>query len=133
MLTNILVKDYMARQLVTLRPDDEVLRAIHTLVKHKIAGAPVVDKDGNLVGMLTEKDCLKVVVDASYFSEYGGLVSDFMSTEVQVMDAQESIVNAAERFTKNRYHRYPVMDNNRLVGQISRADVIRAVGNMWDW
>ena len=133
MLTNILVKDYMARHLVTLKPDDEVLHAINTLIKHNIAGAPVVDKDGNLVGLFTEKDCLKVAVNASYFSEYGGLVSDFMSTEVEVMNADDNIVKAAERFLNKRFHRYPVMDNNRLVGQISRADVIRALGNFWNW
>ena len=131
MLKKTLVKDYMARHLVTLQPDDEVVRAIHTLIEHKIAGAPVMDKDGKLVGILTEKDCLKVVVNSSYYSEYSGLVADFMSTEVEVMDAEDSIVTAAERFLNKRYHRYPVMDNNRLVGQISRADVIRALGDYW--
>jgi CBS domain-containing protein len=131
MLEKILVKDYMTRHLVTLQPDDKVLHAIHTLAEHKVAGAPVLDKDGKLVGILTEKDCLKVVVYATYYSEYGGLVADFMSTEVEVMDAEDSIVAAAERFLNKRYHRYPVMDNNRLVGQISRADVIRALGDYW--
>ena len=47
------------------------------------------------------------------------------------MEADETIVNAAKRFSNKRYHRYPVMDNNRLVGQISRADVIRALGDAW--
>ena len=133
MLTDILVKDYMARNLVTLKPDDEVLYAINLLTKHKIAGAPVLDQDDKLVGMFTEKDCLKVVVNASYFSEYGGLVSDFMSSEVEVMDSEDSIIKAAERFLNKRYHRYPVMSNNRLVGQISRGDVVRALGNFWNW
>jgi CBS domain-containing protein len=49
------------------------------------------------------------------------------------MDAGDSIVEAAERFVKNRYHRYPVMDDGRLVGQISRGDVIRALGDLWQW
>lgn len=133
MLTNIRVKDCMTRHLVTLKPEDEVLQAINTLVKHHISGAPVVDKDGKLVGLFTEKDGMKVVVNASYFSEYGGLVLDFMSTEVEVMDAEDSIVKAAERFLNKRYHRYPVMENKRLVGQISRADVLRALGQFWNW
>ncbi len=133
MLQNVLVKDYMARQLVTLKPDDELLHAIHVLVEHKISGAPVLDKDDNLAGILTEKDCMKMAVNATYHSEYGGLVSDYMSTNVRVMDAGDSIVEAAERFVKNRYHRYPVMDDGRLVGQISRGDVIRALGDLWQW
>ncbi len=133
MLTDIRVRDYMARHLVTLQPDDEVLRAIYTLIENKVAGAPVIDKDGNLVGLLTEKDCMQVVINATYYSEYGGLVSDYMSTEVEVMDANDSIVEVAERFLNKRYHRYPVMDNNRLVGQISRSDVMRALGDYWKW
>ena len=133
MLNKIQVKDYMARHLVTLKPDDEVLRAIHTLIEHKIAGAPVVDKDGKLVGILTEKDCMKAAVDASYHSQYGGLVVDFMSTDVEIMDVEDSIIEAAKRFLNKSYRRYPVMDNNRLVGQISSADVIRALGDLWQW
>lgn len=133
MLNNLQVKDYMARNLVTLKPDDEVLRAIHTLIEHKIAGAPVVDKDGKLVGILTEKDCMKAAVDASYHSQYGGLVVDFMSTDVEIMDVEDSIIEAAKRFLNKSYRRYPVMDNNRLVGQISSADVIRALGDLWQW
>ena len=133
MLRKVRVRDYMARHLVTLQPEDEVLRAIHTFVEHKISGVPVVDKDGNLAGILTEKDCMKVAIDATYYSEYGGLVADFMSTKVEVMNADDSIVEAAERFVKQSYHRFPVMDNERLVGQISRADVMRALGDLWQW
>lgn len=131
MLIKARVRDYMARRLVTLRPDDEVIAAIHTLTRHKIAGAPVLDEGGGLVGMLTEKDCMQVVINATYHSEYAGLVADFMTTEVEVMDAADSIVDAAKRFLEKRYHRYPVMDNNRLVGQISRTDVLRALGDVW--
>ena len=131
MSRKIVVRDYMARRLVTLRPDDEILRAVHVLIDNQIAGAPVVDVDGNLIGMLTEKDCMKVMVDATYHSQLGGLVAEFMTTEVEVMQSDDSIVAAAERFLKHRYHRYPVVENDRLVGQISRADVMRALGDYW--
>lgn len=133
MLIKATVRDYMARHLVTLKPDDEVIHAIHILIDNKIAGAPVIDEDGNLLGLLTEKDCMQVVINATYHSEYAGLVAEYMSTEVEVMAAEETIVNAAKRFLTKRYHRYPVMDNNRLVGQISRGDVIRALGDAWQW
>ena len=131
-LRTILVKDYMARRLVTLSPETEILRALHTLVDHDIAGAPVVDESGALVGILTEKDCMKAALNATYHSEYGGVVADFMSTDIQVMDPDESIADAAKRFLEQRYHRYPVMDGNRLIGQISRRDVMRALGEVWD-
>ena len=131
MLRTIRVKDYMARRLTTLEPDTEILRAVRTLIKDNISGAPVVDKDGVLVGILTEKDCMRVVLNACYHSEYGGTVTDFMSTEVETLSPQDSITDAARRFLDKRYHRYPVLDNNRLVGQISRRDVLRALGDAW--
>ena len=131
MLHKIMVKDYMARHLVTLQPDDEVLHAVHTLIEHNISGAPVVDKDGKLAGILTENDCMQVILDATYHSEYGGLVSEYMSSDVETVNAEDSIVEVAERFLNKRYQRYPVMDNNRLVGQISRGDVMRALGDAW--
>ena len=131
MLRTIRVKDYMARRLTTLEPDTEILRAVRTLIKDNISGAPVVDKDGVLVGILTEKDCMRVVLNACYHSEYGGTVADFMSTEIDAMTPEDSIVDAARRFLDKRYHRYPVLDNNRLVGQISRRDVLRALGDAW--
>jgi CBS domain-containing protein len=121
----------MTRRLVKLSPETEILRALHTLVDHDIAGAPVVDGDGTLVGMLTEKDCMRVALNATYHSEYGGVVADFMSTEVLTMSPDESIADAAKRFLEQRYHRYPVLDNNKLVGQISRRDVMRALGEAW--
>ncbi len=131
MLNKMLVKDYMARHLVTLQSDNEVLHAVQTMLRHNISGAPVVDKDGKLVGVLTEKDCLRVIFEATYHSEYGGLVSEYMSSEVETINAEDSIVEVAERFLNKHYHRYPVMDKNRLVGQISRGDVIRALGDAW--
>ncbi len=131
MLRTIRVKDYMARRLTTLEPDTEILRAVRTLIKNDISGAPVLDKDGILVGILTEKDCMRVVLNACYHSEYGGTVADFMSTEIEAMSPEDSIVDAARRFLDKRYHRYPVLDNNRLVGQISRRDVLRALGDAW--
>jgi CBS domain-containing protein len=131
MLRTILVKDYMARRLTTLTPDTEILRAVHTLIKNDISAAPVIDKDGALIGILTEKDCMRVVLNACYHSEYGGTVADFMSAEVETMSPNDSIVDAARRFLDKRYHRYPVLDNNRLVGQISRRDVLRALGDAW--
>ena len=130
-LRKILVKDYMTRRLVTLEPETEILHALHTLVDHDIAGAPVIDDNGSLVGILTEKDCMKVALNATYHSEYGGLVADFMSTDIQSMSPDDSIVDAAERFLEKRYHRYPVLENNKLVGQISRRDVMRALGDAW--
>ena len=121
------VKDYMSGKLVTFTPDTDVLDAIHELVKHGISGAPVVDDTGNLVGMLSEFDCMKVVLTAGYHGEPGGPVSDLMATDVKTVRAEVSIVDMAGIFMESGLRRYPVISGNRLVGQISRRDVLRAL------
>ncbi len=126
-LRSCLVKDYMAKTLVTFKPDTNVLDAVHTLVEHRIAGAPVVDDQGNIIGMLSEFDCIKVALQAGYHGDYGGPVSDYMSRGVTTVNAEMSIVDLAQKFAEEGYRRFPVTDNNRLVGQISRRDVLRAL------
>lgn len=127
----ICVRDYMATSLVTLKPEMEILRAVHLLLEHDFGGAPVVDDAGRLVGILTEKDCMKVVLNAGYHSEYGGRVAEYMSHDVVTLRPEYSIVEAAKKFLDESYHRYPVVDNNELVGQISRRDVMRALEHLW--
>lgn len=122
-----LIRDYMAKQLISFSPEMDVLDAIHELVHHRVAGAPVVDEHGELVGMLSELDCLKVALNAGYFSDRGGPVSEFMSTGVETVDAEMSIVDLAQKFLDSGFRRFPVMKDNRLVGQISRRDVLRAL------
>ena len=124
---SVLVKDYMSRTLVTFKPDMSVLDAVHKLVEHRIAGAPVVDDAGNLIGMVSELDCLKVVLQAGYHGDYGGPVSDYMTPDVETVNAEMSIIDLAQRFLDSKFRRFPVTDRNRLVGQISRRDVLRAL------
>ena len=89
-MKKLYVKDYMSPRLVTLLPDMEVVRASRKMMTHDVTGAPVVDDTGKLVGLLTEKDCMKVVLNAVYHGEFGGLVRDFMATDIEVMHVDES-------------------------------------------
>ena len=131
MLKSIAVKDYMTATLVTFAPDMDVQAAIQKLVKNQIAGAPVVDNQGTLIGMLSEKDCLKVALDSSYNECPAGKVSEYMSHSVATVHAETSIVEVAKLFLREPYKRYPVLEENRLVGQISRHDVLRALQELW--
>ncbi len=126
----ITVREFMAANLVTFTPDMEILRAIHALVEKRISGATVIDDRGNVVGMLSEQDCMKVALHAGYHGELGGRVSEYMSTDVKTIDVDTSILELAELFLKSPYRRFPVMKDNRLVGQISRRDVLRAMGQL---
>jgi CBS domain-containing protein len=129
-LKSCLVRDYMAGHLVTFKPDMDVMDAIHELVKQRIAGAPVVDDKGDLVGMLSELDCLKVALNAGYYGDWGGPVADYMTTSVESVDADMNIVDLAQKFLESGFRRFPVLRNNRLVGQISRRDALRALSEL---
>lgn len=120
-------RDYMTRHLITLTPDMEVMHAVGIFVERQISGAPVLDPTGNLVGMLSEKDCMRVALSAGYYGEWGGRVAEYMHAPVATIDADMPIVEVAQLFAEREYRRYPVLEDARLVGQISRSDVLRAL------
>lgn len=123
--------DYMSRKLVTFTPDMDIHLAIRVLLDNRISGAPVVDQRGKLIGILSKKDCLNVAFSTSYHQERGGAVSDFMSTDVQVVDAETDIVEIAQKFVNSGFHRFPVLRDDNLVGVITRHDVLRALEELW--
>ena len=124
-------RDYMAVKLITLTPDMDIHLAIKTLLDKRISGAPVVDGRGDLVGVLSKKDCFKVAFSASYHQDTAGPVSGYMSEGAETVDAGLSIVEVAELFLNSRYRRFPVTENGRLVGLISRYDALRALEDLW--
>jgi CBS domain-containing protein len=132
MFHSIRVRDYMTTNLFTLQPGMEVLHAVHLFVENDISGAPVVNEEtGKLVGILTERDCMRIDLEAGYYKDYGGRVEEYMSKNVTTIDPNEGILELAKRFIEAPYRRYPVLDNDRLVGQISRRDVMRALDELW--
>lgn len=124
------VRDYMSGTLVSFTPDTDVLDAVHILLKHGIAGAPVVNNRGDLVGMLSELDCMKVALNAGYHGQWGGSVTEYMTPEAETVDAEMSIIDLAQRFLDTGFRRFPVVSEHRLVGQISRRDVLRALAQI---
>ena len=130
---SIKVKDYMAAQLVTFYPGTDILEAIQTLLEYRISGATVVDNLGNIVGILSEKDCLAVALQTSYHGQRDSTVEHFMSQDVKTVHANTSLVEVARLFLDTNHRRYPVVnDEGRLIGQISRRDVLKALQALWD-
>lgn len=125
------VDDYMARELLTLKPSDDIHHAVHVLVNRRFSGAPVVDDQGDLVGVLSKKDCLKVIYSASYHQEWGGRVEDYMSHDVVTLPSGTDIVSAADKFLRSKFRRFPVMANGRMIGLLCRHDVLRALEKLW--
>ena len=132
MLSAISVRDYMAARLTTFSPEMDILEAIHTLLSNRISGAPVVDKLGTIVGVLSEKDCIAVALQTSYYEERAGKVEEFMTRDVKTVSANASMIEIAKLFLETNFRRYPVVDDDgRLVGQISRRDVLKAMEALW--
>lgn len=129
-LDTVTAKDYMSDKLITFTPDTEVMTAINQLVKQRLSGAPVVDANGTIVGVLSEKDCLKVGVAASYEGVPAGLVGEYMVTNAVTVDVNTSLLEVASMFIGSPFKRYPVTSGGRLVGQISRSDVLRAINDL---
>ncbi|MFZ2290616.1 MAG: CBS domain-containing protein [Halopseudomonas yangmingensis] len=132
MLKSVKVRDYMITDLVTFKADTDLFKAIDVLIERRISGAPVVDDEGHLLGLLSESDCLRGILSGSYFEEAGGRVESVMTCGVETVDAAADIVKAAEHFIHRGRRRLPVLEDGRLVGQISRRDILRAVQHFND-
>ena len=123
------VRNYMTTNLLSVAPDTEIMQAVHTLVSNDISGLPVVDEHGMLCGILTERDCINVALHAGYFDELGGRVRQYMTTPVESVSPNSTLMDVAERFAKAPFRRYPVVEEGRLVGMIFRRDILRALSS----
>lgn len=123
----------MTRDVVTATPGMDLLRAMHLMAFHGVSGLPVVDADGRLVGMLSQRDCLKGALHAAYHAGPPGRVAEAMHAPVESLPADLDILAAIERFLASRYRRFPVLDGGRIIGIVSRGDVVRALARRERW
>lgn len=127
MSTIPLVRDVMATSLHTLTPDMPLIQAIGVLLKNKISGAPVIDGQKQLVGIISEKDCLRLFANQAFYDQVAiARVGDYMSAEVETIEADADVFKAAHIFLHNTFRRLPVLDDGTLVGQVSRRDILLA-------
>ena len=121
------IDKYMAQDLVTFAPGDDIIDAMRVLLDRHYSGAPVLDESGQLVGILSKKDCLAIVYNAAYHQDPRGRVEDYMKREVECIDASSSVVDTAEKFMHSIFRRFPVLRDGKLVGMVSRQDLLRAI------
>jgi CBS domain-containing protein len=127
MLAKISVADYMTKRMVTLSKETDVFDAIKKMLDHKITCAPVLDKQGHLLGMFSEKDGMSVFLESVYNQGMSGKVGDFMSSDIISVDSESSIVDLAEKFQASSVRSFPVFEDHELVGVISRTDILKAL------
>jgi CBS domain-containing protein len=123
------VRDIMTTDLLNVTPETEIMRAVHLLVTEDVSGLPVVDQQGMLLGILTERDCIEVALHAGYFDEIGGSVEQYMTTPVESVNPDSTLMDLAELFAHSPFRRCPVVDEGKLVGLICRRDILRALSD----
>jgi CBS domain-containing protein len=122
------VAEYMTANVFTLRPEQDIEDAVDFFLSRQVSGAPVVDAAGTLVGILSEKDCLKLFAGGAGAEMPTGTVAEFMVRDVKTIPPTMDIYYCAGLFLKSAFRRFPVVDDETgLVGQISRRDVLRAI------
>ena len=122
-----IVRDHMDTDVYSVEPGNEILDAVGFLLEHRVTGAPVVDEAGHLVGMLTEKDCLKLVATGADANMPRGTVADFMTTALTTISPDTDVYYAAGLFLHQGFRRFPVVEAGKLVGAITRFDILRVI------
>jgi CBS domain-containing protein len=128
MLKSVNLRDYMLSNPVKVKPDDNILDAMQVIIDNKISGVCVVDRDGNLVGVLSEMDCLRAVLGATYNESGIGQVHEHMASDnLLVAHPEENILDVAQDMLLKNKRRRPVVENGRLIGQITCRQLLTAV------
>jgi CBS domain-containing protein len=131
------VCDFMSRDLITFRPEQSVEEVIQSLLKNKISGGPVVNSNNELVGIISEGDCLKDISESRYHNMpmEQHTVESRMAKNVETIDGNMNVFDAANKFLESKIRRFPIVENGKLVGQISQKDILIAAldlkGQSW--
>lgn len=132
------VCDYMSTDLITFRTDQKIIEVVEILIKYKISGGPVVNENNELVGIISEGDCLKQISDSRYYNMpvEKDTVGERMMTNVDTLDGNMNVFDAASIFLESKHRRFPILEDGKLVGQISQKDVLKAAlemkGHNWN-
>lgn len=127
MLQSVDLRDYMLTNPTKVKENDNLSEAMKVIIKNKVSGVCVVDENKNLVGILSEMDCLAAILKATYNEVGVGLVHEYMTKDVVVASPKEDILNLAQDMVKTNQRRRPVVENGKLVGQVSCRQLLTAV------
>lgn len=125
---SIRVSDYMSKNAVTFKPEQTVDEVIEALITKRISGGPVVNDNNELVGIISEGDCIKHLSESRYYNMpiENNTVENHMIKEVETIDGNMNIFDAAQKFLNAKRRRFPIVENGKLVGLISQKDILKA-------
>jgi CBS domain-containing protein len=114
----------MATNVAFVKKDTPIEEALSLLVDKNITGIPVVNDDMSLAGVVTEKDMLRLLREDA---PDGGSVEEYMSSQVVSFDVNDDLIAVCECLINNHFRRVPIVSENKLVGIISRRDIIKYI------
>lgn len=118
---------YMSPTPVLFKPDTDIYDAIHVLLHRMVSGGTVLNDKNEVIGVISELDCLKAIVNAGYYHEGGGTVADFMTTkDIVCVERHMNLVDAAQKILSTHLRRMPVVEEGKFVGQISARSLLQA-------
>ncbi|MDC1368222.1 CBS domain-containing protein [Pseudomonadales bacterium] len=129
MAKSVEVSQYMQHKPVTVMADMNIYDASRKILENKVSGVVVVDADNNLVGMLSELDCLRALITSVYngADPGGALVKDIMTAEVEVNLPTDDIVSVATSMLDHKHRRRPIVIDGKLVGQLTCRQILGAI------
>ena len=128
-MESLKIEDYMNHRPVFFKGSESVVEAVERLLQSQTTGGPVIDINRNIIGFISEQDCIKAMLSSSYHSgESSKNVADVMKTDVLTKKPYESILELADEMSGTKPKTYPVVDDdNRLIGCINRTNVLKAL------
>ncbi|NNC48988.1 MAG: CBS domain-containing protein [Flaviramulus sp.] len=126
--TPLKVSDYMTTNLITFTPDQTIESVMQSLIKNRISGGPVVNDKNELIGIISEGDCIKQISESRYYNMpmQDKTIEKHMAMNVETIDGNMNIFDAATKFLEAKRRRFPIVEKGKLVGQISQKDVLKA-------
>jgi CBS domain-containing protein len=118
-------KDIMTTDVICIHKDTPIFQAIDLMAENNITGIPVVGNDGSLVGILSEQDVLRLF--HTYEDEKDRTVSDFMTQPAIHFEENEYVLDICYCLRDNAIRRVPVTSNGKVVGVISRSDILKCI------
>ena len=111
------ISEYMDTSVPTLSAETQIMAAVDFLLQHHVTGAPVVDPNGRLVGMITETDLLRLLTEGSQGEPAAeATVAEFLTTDVITVSPTVDIYYVAGTFLANKFRRLPVVEDGKIIG-----------------
>ncbi|RRJ84531.1 CBS domain-containing protein [Aestuariirhabdus litorea] len=123
----IRVADYMTRNHPPIACGTDLGLVVERLTKEHVPGLPVVDEQHRVVGWVSEQDCIRAVLNESYYCDQKARVNEVMRSDVLTVSPDDDIIFLATQMLEDKPKLYPVVHNGELMGLITRSDILRAL------